>query len=157
MKTLTFSFLCLAAAGCQHQVRLTDTETVNWPPPPVCKRVMAGETLAGLHDQASWGVDHVSFPTGQMARRIFTGRNTTCRIDLLSSKLSIEARDEFPFPIIQTIAHYRLACVLLHDGQRIPLSVSTTEQSGVNGNKAIADAIGTALHDLAQQTAVLIQ
>jgi hypothetical protein len=93
-------------AGCKYNATSQDIARFSSGPPHQID-IKIGSRLASLTDRCQYMTDSISFPTGQMASRVFTGKDG-CEwgIELLSSQLTVESRDEFPLPVFHTTATY---------------------------------------------------
>lgn len=147
------SIVITSAVGCHSDIRSAD---MNRTVPESCGQVTVGPKLAALSDHASWGMERVTFQTGQLACQIFTGQDAKITLEVLSSELRFEQHDEFPLPVFRTMADYRIACMVKTGAQMMPLTATGSARSGIDHKPAIRDAVSAALYNLADQVAIVV-
>ena len=153
--TIIIILTLLALVGCT--TRMSPHETVkHLSKYPVALDVSVGPKLLALEDKASHMGHSIIVPSGMIASRWFRGKLSQPQIELKSSHLSFETRDEFPLPIFHSRADYRISCVLLKGDKKISVSGNGTGKSGIDVKEAIVQAIEEAFSDLADQTSMVI-
>lgn len=149
--------LILMVVGCTTQMTPQDTARYLSRNHPIGIDVAIGPKLATLEDKASHMGSSVVVPTGTLVKRWFHDKSRCSRqLDLLSSRLTFETRDEFPLPIFHSRADYHISCMLIEGEKRIPVSGIGTGKSGLDAKDAIIQAIDGALGELAGQIALIM-
>ena len=159
MKTriLILALAMLALSGCATtQFTAQDFKQPSLITEPQNDIALTAEFAA--HRDTTSGSGSYSFPTGDLASRLFTGGNDApAKLILVSSQLSIETRDEFPVPVFHTTARYHISCVLERGSTRLPMSASAEGKTSLNAAEAGREAIERALLDLSKQAQAVVK
>ncbi len=94
------------------------------------------------------------FPTGQVAQKIFTGgADCPWTIEVLTTQLTLDQKDDMPIPVFTTTARFSVSCVLKGRGKQIPLSTTAAGETRTDVPLAIRMAVERALLDISKQVA----
>ena len=134
--------LVLLVVGCTTRMTPQDAARYLSGDHPAGIDVAIGPKLAALEDKASHMGNSVVVPTGILVRRWFHGKSRCPRqLELLSSRLTFETRDEFPLPTFHSRADYRISCMLIEGEKHIPVSGTGTGKSGLDAEDAIIQVL----------------
>jgi hypothetical protein len=143
MRRVAVGLFLILCAGCEQRANMRQVDRYLVQAPERVD-VKLGPRLASQVDWYHGLADHISFPTGQLAQRIFIGRaDCPWTIELISS--SLDASDS---------ATYQISCVLSGPGQQTTLSAGGSGQAILSAAKATTAAVEKSLNSLAVQARV---
>jgi hypothetical protein len=153
MRHATVALFVILCAGCDEQVTIRQAEKHLVAPERV--DVKLGPKLANLTDSHRALLDFYSFPTGELAKRIFVGPpDCTWTIEVISSSLTAPRETSAP---IGTFINYQISCLLTGPQICVPLSAAGSGQGTFSWAKASTAAVQQSLNSLAVQARVYLE
>jgi len=144
MRYVAAGLFLILCAGCNEQATVRQADRYSLGRENV--DVKLGPRFTALVDEYNASVlDYISFPTGQVAQRVFTGRPyCPWTIEVISSSLGGGVT-------------YQISCVLSGPGRQTTLSAGGSGQAVVNWAKATTAAVEKSLNSLAVQARIYMQ
>ncbi len=145
MRIILIGLAAALVAGCEQQATMRQADRYSMGREQV--DVKLGPRFAALVDKYHGVLDYVTFPTGQVARQIFTGPpDCPWTIEVIFS--SLDASDA---------SNYQISCILSGPGRQTTLSAGGSGQAVLSAAKATTTAVEKSFNSLAVQARVYIE